>query len=174
MKFLKSLSLFFLIVSCSPIYVNYDYETKHDFTKYKTYNYYSDIETGLSELDTERLLTALDENMTLKGLALSSTPDFYVNITSVEYHEARSSSVGVGVGGGGGNVGGGISVNIPVGKENVNRKIVFDFVEENGIGLFWQAISEAKFDVSAKPEQREAQLKAIVNKVMEGFPPKED
>ena len=50
------LFLIVVISSCSPIYVNYDYEKGIDFKKYITYNYYSDLETGLSELDTKRLL----------------------------------------------------------------------------------------------------------------------
>lgn len=173
MKFIKSLILLILVVSCAPIYVNYDYETKHDFTQYKTYNYYSDLETGLSELDTKRILNVLDEAMKIKGLELAETPDFFINITSSEFHETQNSSVGVGVGGGGGNVGGGISVGIPIGKQNVNRQIIFDFIDENGIGLFWQAVSESSFNPNAKPEQREARLKAIVDKVLLGYPPKE-
>ena len=162
-----------LVTSCAPIYVNYDYEKQHDFTKYKTYNYYSDLETGLSELDTKRLLSFMDETLKAKGFSLSSTPDLFINITSSEFHESQNSTVGVGVGGGGGNVGGGISIGIPIGQQNVNRQIIFDFIDENGIGLFWQAVSESSFNPNAKPEQRESRLKAIVDKVLAGYPPKE-
>ena len=160
------------VASCAPIYVNYDYEKQHDFTKYKTYNYYSDLETGLSELDTKRLLYVMDEALKAKGFTLSSTPDFFINITSSEFQENRNSTVGVGVGGGGRNVGGGISIGIPIGQQNVNRKIIFDFIDENGIGLFWQAVSESSFNPNAKPEQRESRLKAIADKVLAGYPPK--
>ena len=160
------------VASCAPIYVNYDYEKQHDFTKYKTYNYYSDLETGLSELDTKRLLYVMDEALKAKGFTLSSTPDFFINITSSEFQENRNSTVGVGVGGGGRNVGGGISIGIPLGQQNVNTQIIFDFIDENGIGLFWQAVSESSFNPNAKPEQRESRLKAIADKVLAGYPPK--
>ncbi|GAL79167.1 lipoprotein putative [Algibacter lectus] len=76
MKFVKTLAILFLVASCAPIYVNYDYEKGTDFTKYKSYNYYADMKTGLSELDTKRLLNALDEQLQAKGFALSDTPDF--------------------------------------------------------------------------------------------------
>ena len=59
MKPFKSLLLLLIVASCAPINVNYDYEKGTDFTQYKTYNYYSDMETGLSELDTKRLLNDL-------------------------------------------------------------------------------------------------------------------
>lgn len=171
MKVLKTLFLLLFITSCAPIYVTYDYEKQHDFTVYKTYNYYSDLDTGLSELDTKRLLNVLDNALKSKGLELSESPDFFINITSSEYQDQQQNTVGVGVGGGGRNVGGGISIGIPVGQQKVNRQIVFDFVDENGIGLFWQAVSEATYTEKASPEKREARLKAIVEKVLEGFPP---
>jgi hypothetical protein len=126
----------------------------------------------LSELDTKRLLDALDAGLQAKGINLSDTPDFYIDIKSSEYQENQSSSVGVGLGGGGGNVGGGISVGIPIGQSNINRQIQFDFVDENGKGLFWQAISESTYEPNATPDKREAILTAIVAKVLEGFPPK--
>lgn len=172
MKNLSLIILFFLIVSCAPIRVNFDYEKAADFSKYKTYNYYSNLNSGLSELDTKRLINALDEELRTKGLSISETPDFYIDIKSNTYQEVQNSSVGVGVGGTGGNVGGGISVGIPIGQSNYNRVIQFDFVDENGQGLFWQALSESSFSPNSAPEKREALLKAIVTKVLEGFPPK--
>ena len=171
MRNLHYILLFFLVLSCASIRVNYDYERATDFSKYKTYNYYSNINSGLSELDTKRLLDALDSGLKAKGINLSDTPDFYVDIKSNEYKEVQNSSVGVGVGGTGGNVGGGISVGIPIGQSNFNRIIQFDFVDENGLGLFWQATSESSFSPNSTPEQKETMFKAIVAKVLEGFPP---
>lgn len=174
---MKKILVLFLIVtisSCAPIYVNYDYERGADFNKYKTYNYYSDLETGLSELDTKRLLNVFDEQMQTKGFSLSETPDFYVNIVSSQYEAANRNAVGVGVGGGGRNVGGGISIGLPIGQPKMNREIVFEFIDENGIGLFWQAVSESGFNPNASPEKRELRLIKIVTKVLLGFPPEKN
>ena len=171
MKKILVLFLIAIIYSCAPIYVNFDYEKDTNFLTYKTYNYYSDLETGLSELDTKRLLNILDDLMLAKGLALSESPDFYVNIVSSEYEAANRNTVGVGVGGGGRNVGGGISIGLPIGQPKMNREIVFEFIDEDGIGLFWQAISKSGFNPNASPENREARLVKIINKVLLGFPP---
>ncbi len=173
MKPLKLLLLLLLVASCAPIQVNYDYEKETDFTQYKTYNYYANMETGLSELDTKRLFDILDERLTAKGMTLSDTPDFYVNIQSSEYQENQRNTVGVGVGGSGRNLGGGISIGIPVGQANVNRQIIIDFVDESKNGLFWQAVTESSFNPKATPEKREERLKQIVDKVLEGYPPKQ-
>ena len=86
------------IVSCAPIKVNYDYDETVNFSQYKTYNYYSDIKTGLSELDSKRLFVALDHTLQKQGFSMSDTPDFYIDIQSSEYQESNRNSVGVGVG----------------------------------------------------------------------------
>ncbi len=171
MNYFKTAIFLFLITSCAPIYVNYDYDKQVDFTKYKTYNYYSDLETGLSDLDTNRLLNVLDAKMKAKGYELSRTPDFFINIQSREYSSERRNSVGVGVGGSGRNVGGGISIGLPIGQAKVSRQITIDFIDENGKGLFWQAISESAFNPNAAPEKREERLRAIVEKVFSQYPP---
>ncbi|WP_027127074.1 DUF4136 domain-containing protein [Gelidibacter mesophilus] len=170
----KSLLLFglaVLVMSCTAVRVNYDYEKTTDFNAYKTYNYYNDMNMGMSELDAKRFLAALDAGLQAKGMSVSDSPDFLIDIKSNTFQEARNSNVGVGVGGGGGNVGGGISIGIPVGQANINREILFEFVDNNKSGLFWQAVSESSFQPNAKPEVRESQFKAIVEKVLSGYPP---
>lgn len=171
MKYSFSGLLILLLFSCASVNVNYDYDSQVDFSKYKTYNYYADMETGLSALDTKRLLDILDEMMASKGLVLAENSDFFVNIQSEEYQNNQRNAVGVGIGGGGRNVGGGISVGIPVGQSGLNRQLVFDFVD-NDTGLFWQAVAESSYNPNASPEKREANLRAIVTKVLAGYPPK--
>jgi hypothetical protein len=173
MRFFKIAILTFLIVSCAPIRVNYDYDKTTNFQQYKTYNYYADMQTGLSELDTKRFLDALDATMAAKGFSLAENPDFFIDIKSNEYQTAQRNAVGVGLGGTGRNVGGGISIGLPIGQSNINREIIIDFVDENKKQLFWQAVSEASFNPKASPENREAKLQAIVEKVLTGFPPKQ-
>jgi len=172
MKSVKILFISLLIFSCAPIYVTHDFEKGTDFSKYKSYNYYQDIQTGLSELDNKRLFYVLDNQLQSQRLSRSEAPDFYINIYSQEYQGEQSSTVGVGVGGSGENIGGGVSVGIPIGQEKISRRIVFEFVDENGIGLFWQAISESSYNPNATPEKRESHLKVMVEKVFEKYPPK--
>jgi hypothetical protein len=172
MRILTSLLLIFLVVSCAPIRVNYDFERGTDFNQYKTYSYYGDLKTGLSELDTKRFLDALDAQMAAKGFSFSETPDFLVDIKSSEYQQMQRNTVGVGLGGSGRNMGGGISIGLPIGQSNVNRQIIIDFVDENGKGLFWQAVTETSMSPNASPEKREQLFNAIIEKVLEKYPPK--
>ncbi len=160
-----------LVVSCAPIYVNYDYESNTDFSQYKTYNMIPEMQTGLSELDTKRLLDGIDQYLQSKGYTVSETPDFLVNVTSNEFQMDRGNTVGVGVGGGGRNIGGGINIGIPVGGANISRKITFDFINEKNKALFWQAVSESSYNPKSSPEKREERLKAIVAKAFSKYPP---
>jgi len=171
MKNILILLLLIVATSCAPIYVNYDYEKTTDFSSYKTYNYYANFDSGLSPLDDKRLLEALDNAMESRGYTLAENPDFFIDIKSVEFQQQRNNNVGVGVGGGGRNGGGGISIGLPIGQSKLGREIVFEFVDENKNGLFWQAVSESNYKPNASPEKREAQFVALVNKVLEGFPP---
>jgi len=172
MKKIMVFVLFLFLASCNTIRVGYDYDKEVDFTSYETYGYYSDLKTGLSELDTRRLLDAIDAEMQLKSIRFSEDPDFFVHIESRSFRAPRNNNVGVGIGGTGRNVGGGVSVGIPVGRSNLEREIRFDFIDSKKETLFWQAISESTFKENASPELREERLKAIVSKVFAKYPPK--
>ncbi len=166
------LFLCLLCVSCSGLRVDYDYDKNADFSNYMTYNYYADMQTGLSELDTRRLLRALDSVLQLKGIQFSEEPDFLINVESREFQLPPNNSVGIGVGGGGRNVGGGVTVGLPIGSSNREREIIFDFIDTQKDALFWQAISSSNYRENASPATREKILIDLVTKVMLKYPPK--
>ncbi len=168
-----TIGLFFIVSSCAPVRVNYDYDKSVNFNTYKTYNYYADMTTGLSDLDSKRFLTILDSSLVAKGIRLSETPDFFIDIKSSEHHSAQRSNVGVGLGGGGRHIGGGISIGVPVGQSKMERTITIDFVDENKKQLFWQAVSESSYNPNTTPEKREAQFLVLIQKVLEQYPPKQ-
>ncbi len=160
-----------LVLSCAGVRVNYDYDKNTNFSNYTSYNYFSDIESGLSELDEKRLIHALDSTLQSKGYLLAEEPDFFINILSSEYRSSPNNAVGVGVGGTGRNVGGGISVGLPLGNSGIQRQIQFDFVDAQRDALFWQATSESGYRENASPNVREDRLNAVVKKVFSKFPP---
>lgn len=172
MKVLKYILLILLVTSCGTV-VNYDYEKSTDFTQYKTYNYFDDMETGLSQLDKKRLIRAIDAKLTTMGLTRSDNPDFFIDIQSQDVMNRNNSSVGVGAGGGGRGGFGGVSVGIPIGGNQNAREISIDFVDKaNNEKLFWQAISESTYKPNASPEKREEVFTKLVEKIFSGYPPK--
>lgn len=172
MRFPVSMVLFLLVASCTTIRVNYDYDKEVDFSNYTTYNYFSDMDSGLSQLDEKRLVRILDSTLTSRGYRLAEEPEFFINILSSEFRKVPNNSVGVGIGGTGRNVGGGISVGIPVGSSGVQRSIQFDFVDAQRDALIWQAVAESGYRENASPNVRENNLEALVQKVFSKYPPK--
>ncbi len=170
-KLIVFLSLVFLM-SCSAVRVNYDYDSTTDYSNYSTYGYYPDMETGLSEFDTKRIIAAVDATMQAKGIRFGEEPDFYINIITDAYQTPQRNSVGVGLGGGGRNLGGGISIGLPLGQSDTERQISFDLVDAHKESLFWQATSVSNYNENASPEVKEKKLQEIVNKVFEKYPPK--
>lgn len=172
MKNILILGLVMVLSSCG-VSANYDYDKTTDFTVYKTFDINNDGNSGLSELDNKRLNNILISELKARGFVKSDeTADFYINIKSTEYEEARGNTVGVGLGGGGRNVGGGISIGLPIGRSKMNRQIIFDFVDPDNNQLFWQAVTQSDFNPNGTPNEREASLKSIVVKVLKGYPPK--
>ncbi|WP_250432984.1 DUF4136 domain-containing protein [Hanstruepera flava] len=168
MKKLALIIYLLLFVSCG-VTVNYDYQKGTDFTKYKTYHYFDNMETGLSQLDNKRFFRQLNIALEAKGFTMSNDPDFLIDIASSYRQDTQSStSVGFGVGTGGG----GVSVGVPVGDGNLSRQIIFDFVDAQTEQLVWQAASNEPYMPENTPEAREAQFKVVIDKVLQGFPPK--
>lgn len=168
MKAYKFLLILVFLTSCGTL-VNYDYEKSTDFTQYKTYNYFSDIETGLSQLDNKRLMRAIDSKLETMGLTRSDNPDFFIDIQSQDVINRNNSSVGVGAGGGFG----GVSVGIPLGGNQNTRQLVIDFVDKsNNEKLFWQAVSESSYRQNASPKKREDAFAKLVEKIFSNYPPK--
>ncbi len=171
MRYIITILAVVLFISCTAVRVNYDYDKGTDYSNYSTYNYYPEMETGLTQLDTKRLLDAIDSTMQVKGMLLAEEPDFLINITSSSMRAQRNNSVGVGVGGTGRNVGGGISIGLPIGQPDLERIIQFDLVDSQNDELFWQAVSESSFKENLSPEARESKLRQVVDKVFSKYPP---
>ncbi len=165
------LMVLFVFTSCGTV-VNYDYEKTTDFSKYKTYNYFDDMKTGLSELDNKRLIIAIDTKLKTMGLTRSDDADFYIDIQSQDIQNRTNSNVGVGVGGGGGGGFGGVSVGVPLGGNQNTRELVIEFVDDTKGGMFWQAVSESSYQPNSSPERREAKFVALLDKIFAGYPPK--
>jgi hypothetical protein len=126
----------------------------------------------MSDLDTPRLLSAIEDVLREKGYQQSEDADLLLNIFSETYEEAApGSSVGVGLGGTGGDVGGGVSVGIPISSSGLKQQIVFDLIDTGRDQLIWQAISTDGFRENMPPQKRGERLRAIAYKVFSGFPP---
>jgi len=130
------------------------------------------MRTGLTELDEKRLLNLMDIKLQTKGLVYSEEPDFLIDITSDYFRDRQNTSVGVGVGGTGRNVGGGVSIGIPVGQKSLQRQIRFKFADAIRGQFFWEGVGKSSFKENVSPVEREQKLAELVDKVLSKYPPK--
>ncbi|MBV1924845.1 MAG: DUF4136 domain-containing protein, partial [Flavobacteriaceae bacterium] len=160
-----------VIISCGTT-VNYDYDKQTNFTNYQSYNYFPDIDSGLSELDNKRIINATDSLMVLRGFVKSETPQFLINFFAREGAMRPKNTIGIGMGGGGGNVGVGVSGGIPIGGNVIEQRLTFDFVDANKDELIWHAVSNGEIKEKASPDQKDKHYIKLINKILKGYPPK--
>lgn len=172
---MKKIILF--IVGCSffacstPKYF-YDYDQQANFSFLKTYAFFSEMDTGLSELDEDRFTNAIDSVLQSKGIQESSNPDFKINFYTSYYQTPSQQSIGIGLGGGGGNMGMGVSGGIPIGGMKTYINLTLEFVEQPNNILIWQGIAEARFNPEMPPEERNAFFHKIAIGILKKYPPK--
>ncbi len=166
------LFIFMLVLcSCGGTYVVHDYDEKLDFSGYKTYNFYPEMDSGLSELDQKRLLLVTESLMQTKGFTRSETPEIYINFESTVTKEASGNTIGVGVGGGnrsGVNIG--VGGNIPIGS-NTYLELTIDFVDVKKDELVWQAIAKKQFHPNASPNTKTYFFQKVIKKSLDKYPP---
>ena len=152
-----------LLTSCGTTFVDYDYDTKVDFSKLTSYNYDFSESTGLLEFDERRVVKYTDSMLQSRGYIKTETNDFFIKITSEEYETRSRNTLGVGVGGG-----------IPIGGPERHLKMVVTVYKALGNqATVWEAISESDIKVKAKPDKRDAHFKKLVEKIFNKFPPEQ-
>lgn len=162
------------LISCGSTRVDYDYDEQVNFNSYKTYNYMPDMQSGLSQLDLNRLIDAVDIIMQEKGFQKAEKPDILINIIASQYREEPQNSVGIGVGGGTYGTGVSVGAGIPLGGSKEHQTITFDLVEGARDVLVWQAISDSNIALNTNPQDRVSYYTKLAQKVFEGFPPEQD
>lgn len=173
MKYFKYILVLAIFASCNAPTAVFDYDQNASFNTINTYKIYPDLDSGLSQLDEQRLFSILETEMASEGFSFSEDPDIYINFYASKYETARGNTIGVGVGGGGGNVGVGVSGGFPIGGPTTYLRLTLDLIDAKNDSLIWQAVVEGKFDKNATPKNRETQLRIMVLKALNGYPPKE-
>ncbi|MBX2827309.1 MAG: DUF4136 domain-containing protein [Flavobacteriaceae bacterium] len=171
MKLFAALVLGVLLTSCGAT-VAVDYEKQTDWSPYSNYQFYPNIDSGLSELDNKRIKKAIDSAFVMTKYERGENPSFLINFYAQEALSNSRNTIGLGMGGGGGNVGVGGSVGIPIGGPTIEQQITIDFIDAQKDQLIWQAIVDCRLKEKATPEQKDAHYLKVIQKALKKFPPK--
>ena len=171
---MKTLSLIALIItltlsSCSTVRVVSDYDSKTNFSKYKTFALYKPgiDKAKISDLDKKRIMREIEANLTLKGMTVSETPDMLISIFTKERERIdvyNSYGYGYGYRYGGWYGGGTYASSTPEGT------LFIDLIDRNKNELVWQGIGVGDL-VMSSVEKKEARIKEIVTKILAQYPP---
>lgn len=137
MKFLKYIPIvvLFFLYSCTTIKVVTDYDTKVDFSNYKTFAFYK---TGIdkaeiSTLDKKRILRAIENALLAQGFVKSNNPDFLVSIFTKSRRQVNVNQNNMGFGWGWGWnpwMWNGINNNLNV-SEYTEGNLFIDFIDKD-------------------------------------------
>lgn len=168
---LKLLSLlgFFILTSCSSVYVNTDYDKKANFTEFKTYAFSktSIDKVEISDLDKKRILYAIDNVMPTKGFTKSENPDVLISFFTKESERINIyNNMGWGYGfGWGPNWGMGYTrtTTTPEGT------LFIDIIDTKTKELVWQGSGQGYLTTNS--EKKDARIAEFVSKILEKYPP---
>ncbi|MBQ0739820.1 DUF4136 domain-containing protein, partial [Aquimarina celericrescens] len=135
-----------LLVSCNSPKVFTDYASDVDFDEYKNFAFYAIENSGLSQLDEDRVYITIQDTLTAKGFKEKLIPDFKVNFYAEVFNRTSNSNFGIGIGGYNGGIGGTVS------PQNTKRSIALTVEFADGLtnDLFWQGVVEANFNENLK------------------------
>ena len=171
---LALLGLIVLFTSCSTIKVTTDYDTKANFSKYKTFAFYK---TGIdkaeiSDLDKRRILRAIENELIAQGFTKSENPDMLVSIFTKSREKVDVNQTNLGYGWGWGWnpwIWGGMNNNVNV-SQYTEGTLFIDFIDKEKKELFWQGVGTGalKTEDRAKKEER---INQFVKEIISRFPP---
>ena len=175
MKAIKFIPILFLFIlgSCSSIRVNSDYDKNVDFSQYKTYAFHKQgiDRVQISEFDKKRILHAIDNELTKKGMSKSENPDLLINILTKERERIDVDQYNAGWGYGWGY---GWNPYLWGGRTYVSSTtegtLYIDLIDAKKKELVWEG--EGVGYLTENHDQKESQINEYVSKIFAQFPPK--
>ncbi len=166
------------VAACSSIKTSYDYDKQADFTKYKTYNYTPEaLALGINELNRNRVLQAIDKEMTARGFSKSDSPDALVDIIvkAEQKRDATATTSGTGMYGGYGRrygYGGGFTTTQINVNEYIEGTVFINMVDKATDKLVWSGRGTKVVDEDASPQTREKNINDGVAAIFKNYPVK--
>jgi hypothetical protein len=168
-KLYPILALLFVLASCQTIKYISDYNSSTDFTAYKTYNmmqWNKGNDRYLNNLDKQRVLAAIDMEMTRLGFTKSTTPDAMLNVHVIIEEKTGTHAYTTYMGGYYTPFGYGVTTYQDY--TYLVGTLVIDMFDEKTKQQIWQggAIGE----VEEGNERKEENVNRIINRIMKKYP----
>ncbi|OYU81633.1 MAG: hypothetical protein CFE23_03950 [Flavobacterium sp. BFFFF1] len=173
MKMNRMIPLFLIVIlsACSSVRVASDYDKSVDYTSFKTYAFLKNgiDKVEISDLDKKRILHAIEDQMTAKGLSKSETPDLMVNIFTKARQEVNVNQFYSGWGYGWGFGWNPWGFNNTYVTTNTEGTLFIDLIDAKKKELVWQG--EGSGYLTKDPKKKDERVSEFVSKILSQFPP---
>ena len=161
-----------ILTSCSSVKVVSDYDTKVDFSTYKTFAFYKKgiDKASVSDLDKKRIMRAIENELIEKGFTKSENPDLLISIFTKSREQINVTDNNLGYGFGCGYnpwFFGSTNLNI---NQYTEGTLFIDFIDKNKNELIWQGIGSGAMKLS-NIDKKEERINEFVNKIILAYPP---
>lgn len=158
-----------IVASCGSVSVAVDYDRQADFSSYKTYAFFKEgvDKAQISDLDKKRILRAIEQNLTAKGMILSENPDFLVTIFTKERENVNVYGYPHwGWGFGWGHLWYSNAYNV---GSSVEGSLFIEIIDAKKKELVWQGKGTGYLPQTS--ENKEEVIANFVNSILEKYPP---
>jgi len=167
------ISFLILLEGCSSVAVNYDYDSKFDFTHLKKYSWLpmpKDLQAD--ELIVKRIQSAIDRNLQDKGFVQTSNESDFVIALYISTHIKKElwESGGYGYRGYGryGSHWSGNRIEI---YEYEEGTVIVEIINASNKDLIWRGTGVGMVEHDLSPKARDKRIGQVVAELLENFPP---
>jgi hypothetical protein len=172
-KLLFPIFLLFVAASCATIKVSSDFDKAANFSGYKTYAFTPEaLNLNIEELNRKRLITAIENELSLKGFTKAEKPDILIDIkvSGEKIQTATATNMGgYGYGYRYGWGGGTTTINY---DSYVEGTVFVNMIDASKNEVVWQGRGVGTIDPDASAEKREKNINYAVKQIFTKYPPK--
>lgn len=175
---MKNIVLLIIVVnicSCASMQVAYDYDKQIDFSKFKTYAFTEEsLQLPVGNFNLERVIKAVENEMTSKGLSQLKDPDVAVDFYLKTKEKVDATATKSGTGGrwryG---YGGGFSTTQLNYNEYTEGTLIICIVDMSTKKIVWQGSGTKTLDENMTPNKREEAINSSIKQILANYPPGE-
>lgn len=164
-----------IAAACSSVQVSYDYDKQVDFSKYKSYAFTQEaLDLAMDQLNRDRILKAIETELTAKGFTKSESPDAWVHVavkTAQRTEAVANTSGGYGMYGRYG-YGGGFTTTTVDYNEYTDGTLFVSLVDKSTEKIVWTGRGTKTIDEHSSAEKRDQNITYAVKQIFLNYPPK--
>jgi hypothetical protein len=173
-KLLFPIFILLIAASCATIKVSSDFDKAANFSAYKTYAFTPDaLNLNIEELNRKRLITAIENELSLKGFTKAEKPDVLIDIKVTGEKKETATATNMGGYGYGYRYGWGGGGTTTINYDSYVEGTVFvNMIEASKSEVVWQGRGVGTVDPEASAEKREKNINYAIKQIFTKYPPK--